>query len=180
MPSVALNISFIYENSRIDSFLRGEHDILFAGRTELNRFPNVKTAPLFESRFYLVARHDDILAEKELITEEDFAGRTLIIGGDSPPKLTAIQTRILNRGGIETVNSHNLNTALTYVAAGMGICVAPGISNDHNGEFAWIPFDCPERMECVLGFHKDDRRESTRNFIRISQDAYQNAGGLDL
>ncbi len=180
MPKVALNIAFIYENSRVDSFLRGEHDILFAGETELNRFPNVKTAPLFESRFYLVVRHDDLLAGKKLITEKDLSGRTFIIGGDSPPKLTAIQNRILNQGGIETINSHNLNTALTYVAAGMGICVAPGISNDHNGEFAWIPFDCPERMDCVLGYHKDDRRESTRSFIRISQAAYQNAAGLDL
>ncbi len=68
----------------------------------------------------------------------------------------------------------NLNTTLSYIAAQKGICIAPGFTNDHNGEFAWIPFDCPERIRCVFGYHKNDRKESTRIFIELSQNAYQN------
>ena len=40
--------------------------------------------------------------------------------------------------------------SLTYVAAGRGIVLAPGFADDHNGVFAWIPFDCPEYIKCVL------------------------------
>lgn len=180
MPTVALNIKFHYDNNRIDLFLRKEHDILFAGNSELDRFSNIKTATLFDSRFYLITRHDDPLAKSEIITEHDLDGRTFIIGGDAPAKMVAIQQRILNRGQVEIVNSHDLSTAFAYVAAGRGVSLCPGFANDHNGEFAWIPFDCSEKMHCVLGFHKDDHRESTRLFIDVAQTAYAHAGIIPL
>lgn len=180
MPTVSLNLSFIYDQSRVDLFLRGEHDILFARDSELKRFPNVKTVPLFDSHIYLVARHDDPLASLKLITEDMLDGRTLLVGGDTPPELRIVQKRVTEHRKLEILHSHNLNTTLSYIAAKKGICLAPGFTNDHNGEFSWIPFDCAEKMQCVLGFHKNDRKESTKLFIELAQNAYQNAGDIYL
>ncbi len=176
LPTIALNLAFIDDNSRIDLFLRGEHDLLFARESELKRFPNVRMASLYVSNFYMVTRHDDPLAKLHHVTETDLDGRTFIIGGDSPPEMVAVQQRILRRGKVEILNSHDLSTTVTYVAAKKGICLAPGFTNDHTGEFAWLPFECPEKMQCVLGYHKNDRKESIRVFIELAQNAYQNIG----
>ena len=174
LPTIALNLAFIDDNSRIDLFLRGEHDLLFARESELKRFPNIRMASLYVSNFYMVTRHDVPLAKLHHVTETELDGRTFIIGGDSPSEMIAVQQRILRRGKVEILNSHDLSTTATYVAAKKGICLAPGFANDHTGEFAWIPFDCPEKMQCVLGYHKSDRKESTRIFIELAQNAYQN------
>ncbi len=180
LPAVALNLKFVYSSDRIDLFFRRAQDILFARETELNRFTHIKTVPLYESRFYLITRHDDPLARLPLATEQDLAGRTFLLGGDSPSEMLAAQQRIVNSGHITTLNAHDLEIAFTYVAAGAAVSLAPGFANDHNGEFAWIPFDCPEKMQCVLAFHRDDTRESTRLFLEIAQAAYRDTGDFPL
>ena len=38
---------------------------------------------LFDSHVYLIADKDDPLADKNLITDEDIYGRTLMVGGGS-------------------------------------------------------------------------------------------------
>ena len=48
------------------------------------------------------------------------------------------------------------------------ICV-----NDHNGEFAWTPFDCKETISCVLCTHASDKRELVSDFIRILRNCYK-------
>lgn len=180
MPSVALNVTFLYDNSRIDLFLRKEQDILFGRDTEFNHFSGLHITELFDSRFYLITRHDDPLAKAEIVTEQDLDGRTFLAGGDSPSEMTPIQQRIIRRGKITILNAHNLDTAFAHVAAGSAVSLAPGFANDHLGEFAWIPFDCPEKMHCVFACHKDDRRESTRTLLEIAQEAYLQAGVIPL
>lgn len=145
MPSVALNISFIYDSSRTDLFLKKELDILFGRDTEFRHFSGLSLARLFESRFYLITRHDDPLS-----------------------KLVTI------------LNSHTLDNAFAHVAASNAISLAPGFANDHHGEFVWIPFDCPEKMNCVFACHKDDRRKSTHTLIELTQEAYMQAGVIPL
>lgn len=180
MPDIALNISFIYDNSRVDGFLRQDHDILFARDSELMRFSNIKINPLYKSRFYIIANKNDSLAKLGIITESDLEGRTFMIGGGSPPEMIAVQNRIINNTSVNTINSLNHDMSLTYVAAGRGIVLAPGFANDHNGEFAWIPFDCPEHINCVLGSHKNDKRECTKHFIELAQTVYTQPIGLPL
>ncbi len=174
MPDIALNISFIYDDSRVDSFLRQEHDILFARDSELMRFSNIKINPLYKSRFYIIANKNDPLANLEVITEKDLEGRTFMIGGGSPPEMIVVQNRIISSVSVNTINSLNHDMSLTYVAAGKGIVLAPGFADDHNGEFAWIPFDCPEHINCVLGSHKSDKRQCTKHFTELAQAAYKN------
>ena len=178
-PQIQIVPLFQYENG-IESFLRREADILFALREQTRQIPGIRVHDLFESRVYLIAGRDDPLAEKNLIHEQDLYGRTLMVGGGSPPALKAVQHRLIASGRIAYFNSPDHDTTLTNVAAGRGVCLAPGFLNDHSGQFAWIPFDCPERFSCVLCTHREDRRESVKVFLHILKRLYADAVAFPL
>ena len=170
---------FQYENG-IESFLRREADILFALREQTRQIPGIRVHDLFESRVYLIAGRDDPLAEKNLIHEQDLYGRTLIVGGGSPPALRAVQHRLIASGKIQYFNSPDHDTTRVNVAAGKGICLAPGFLNDHSGQFVWIPFDCQEHFSCVLCTHKEDRRASLTSFLNVLKKLYDEAIAFPL
>ena len=170
---------FQYENG-VESFLRNEVDILFALREQTKQIPGIVIHELFESRVYLIADRADLLAGKNIIQEEDLYGRTLMVGGGSPPALKAVQHRLINSGKIRYFNSPDHDTTLTNVAAGRGICLAPGFLNDHSGQFAWIPYDCQETFSCVLCTHKADKRSSVSDFIDILSSLYREAVAFPL
>lgn len=178
-PDVQITPKFQYENG-MDGFLKNETDILFALREDTRQIPGIRVHDLFESHIYLIAQRDDPLAEKNRITEEDLYGLTLMVGGGSPPALRAVQHRLIASGKIDYFNSADHDTTLTNVAAGRGVCLAPGFLNDHSGQFAWIPFDCRERFSCVLCTHRDDARESTAAFVRLLQQLYAEAVAFPL
>ena len=178
-PEIQILPVFQYENS-VDTFLRSEADILFALKEQTRQIPGIQVHELFESRIYLIARRDDPLAAKNLITEEDLYGRTLMVGGGSPPALKAVQHRLINTGRIDYFNSADHDTTLTNVAAGRGICLAPGFLNDHSGQFAWIPFDCEESFLCVLCTHKEDQRPGVAAFVSTLQQLYKEAVAFPL
>ena len=157
---------FQYENG-VESFLRNEVDILFALKEQTRQIPGIAVHELFESRIYLIADRNDPLAGKSILREEDLYGRTLMVGGGSPPALKAVQHRLMNSGKVRYFNSPDHDTTLTNVAAGRGVCLAPGFLNDHSGQFAWIPYDCEETFSCVLCTHKADKRPCVSSFIDI-------------
>ena len=66
------------------------------------------------------------------------------------------------------------------MAAGRGVCLAPGFLNDHSGQFAWVPFDCEETFSCVLCTHRDDGRPSLRAFLGVLQGLYRDAVAFPL
>ena len=173
-PGVQITPAFQYENG-LEPFLKNEANILFALKEESRQIPGITAHPLFESRSYLIAGKDDPLAEKNVITEEDLYGRTLMVGGGSPPALRNVQQRLIGTGKIDYFNSPDHDTTLTNVAAKRGICLAPGFLNDHSGQFAWIPFDCKETFSCQLLTHKNDARESVTVFIDLLKQLYQSA-----
>ena len=170
---------FQYENG-VGSFLRNEVDVLFALSEQTKHIPGIAVHELFESRIYLIADRTDPLAGKNIIREKDLYGRTLMVGGGSPPALKAVQNRLINTGKIRYFNSPDHDTTLTNVAAGRGICLAPGFLNDHSGQFAWIPYDCEETFSCVLCTHKADKRPSVSAFIDILQGLYREAVAFPL
>jgi DNA-binding transcriptional LysR family regulator len=178
-PEVQINPLFQYENG-VESFLRNEADILFALKEQTRQIPGIAVHELFESRIYLIAPKNDPLTARNLITEDELYGRTLMVGGGSPSALRAVQHRLIASGRIEYFNSPDHDTTLTNVAAGKGICLAPGFLNDHSGQFAWIPFDCRESFSCVLCTHKEDRRDSLRSFLSILTKLYKDAVAFPL
>ena len=178
-PDVQIVPKFQYENG-MDSFLKGDADILFTLREHTRQLSNVIVHDLFDSRIYLIAQRDDPLAEKNRITESDLYGRTLMVGGGSPNALKAVQHRLIASGKIDYFNSADHDTTYVNIAAGRGICLAPGFLNDHSGQFAWIPFDCEEHFECVLCTHKTDARQSLASFITILKKLYRDAVAFPL
>ncbi|MBQ1924389.1 MAG: LysR family transcriptional regulator [Lachnospiraceae bacterium] len=178
-PHVQILPVFRYENSA-EVFFRSDADILFALKENARQIPGIQVHDLFESRIYLIADRDDPLSARDLVTGEDLYGRTLMIGGGSPPALRAVQHRLTASGKINYFNSPDHDTTLTNVAAGRGICLAPGFLNDHSGQFAWIPFDCPESFSCVLLTHKEDRRPSLTAFVKTLQGLYRDAVAFPL
>ena len=178
-PDVQITPLFQYENG-VESFLKNEADILFALKEQTRQIPGITVHKLFESRIYLIADRNDPLSEKNLIQEADLYGRTLMVGGGSPPALKSVQHRLISSGKIRYFNSPDHDTTLTNVAAGRGICLAPGFLNDHSGQFAWIPFDCKESFSCVLCTHKADSRPSVTSFINILKQLYRDAVAFPL
>ena len=178
-PDVQITPKFRYEKY-IEEFLKNETDILFALQEQTKHIPGIVVHPLFESRVYLITRRDDPLAEKNLIKESDLFGRTLMVGGGSPAALRAVQHRLISTGKVEYFNSSDHDTTLTNVAAGRGVCLAPGFLNDHSSQFTWIPFDCKESFACVLCTHKEDSRESLYSFIDLLKKLYREAVAFQL
>lgn len=178
-PEIQITPVFQYENG-VESFLRSESDILFALKEQTKQIPGIRIHELFESHIYLIANRDDPLAAKDLIAEKDLYGRTLMVGGGSPPALQAVQHRLINSGRIDYFNSPDHDTTHTNIAAGKGICLAPGFLNDHSGQFAWIPYDCKESFSCVLCSHKEDKRPSVKAFIDTLKKLYAEAVAFPL
>ena len=178
-PEVQITPVFQYENG-VESFLRNEVDILFALMEQTKQIPGIRVHELFESHIYLIAQRDDPLAVMNRISEEDLYGRTLMVGGGSPPALKAVQHRLINTGKVDYFNSADHDTTLTNVAAGRGVCLAPGFLNDHSGQFAWIPFDCRETFSCVLCTHREDLRPSLKAFLSKMKKLYSEAVAFPL
>ena len=156
-----------------DSFLRGEKDILFALYETVRRYHELRFHKLYTSHIYLVTMPDDPLAGKKRIRPEDLSGRTLMVGGGSPNALRAVQQRVIQEMQVEYFNSPDHDNTLTNIAAGKGVVLAPGFLNDHSGQFAWIPFDCPEDFPCVLCTHSDDQRGEVLAFVHTLQELYK-------
>ena len=178
-PTVQITPLFRYGGS-LECFLANEADVLFALKEQTKQLPGVQVHELFVSRVYLIADRNDPLAEKNLIKEEDLFGRTLMVGGGSPPALKSVQHRLIATGKISYFNSPDHDTTLTNVAAGKGICLAPGFLNDHSGQIAWIPFDCRESFSCVLCTHKADSRPGVAAFVGILQKLFKEAVAFPL
>ncbi len=178
-PDVQIVPKFEYENG-MDGFLKNETDILFALKEQTRQISGMTVHDLFESRIYLIARRDDPLAEKNVITEADLYGRTLMVGGGSPQALRTVQHRLIATGNVDYFNSPDHDTTRTNVAAEKGVCLAPGFLNDHSGQFAWIPFDCTESFSCVLCTHREDHRASLAAFIAILKELYREAVAVPL
>ena len=178
-PEVQITPVFQYEGG-VEAFLKNEVDLLFALREQTKQIPGITVYDLFESRVYLIADRNDPLSKKDLVREEDLYGRTLMVGGGSPAALRAVQHRLIGTGKLRYFNSPDHDSTLVNVAAGRGICLAPGFLNDHSGQFAWIPFDCGETFSCVLVGHQADRRPGVAAFVGILQKLYREAVAFPL
>jgi len=176
---VQITPKFQYKGG-MDSFLKGESDILFTLKEHTKQLAGTTTHELFKSHIYLITDKDDPLASKNIITDEDIYGRTLMVGGGSPALLRSVQQKLMSSGKISYFNSPDHETTLTNVAAGRGICLAPGFLNDHSGQFAWIPYDCQDSFNCVLCTHRADNRESLQNFIKTLKKLYDEAVAFPL
>ena len=157
-----------------DKFLSGEQDIVFAREEDMKHIPDIKIHKLFQSKIYLITEINDPLAKKEKIFMEDLIGRILMVGGGSQPELRAVQQRVIKTLNIQHFNSNDYETTLTNIAAHKGVCLAPDFLNDNSAGFSWIPFDCEEKISCVLCTHSNSKSNGVEDFVHILQSFYQN------
>jgi len=178
-PGTQITPHFQYSGS-MDSFLKNESDVVFALEEQTKQLAGTTVHQLFKSHIYLICDKNDPLASKNLITDEDIYGRTLMVGGGSPALLRAVQQKLISSGKIAYFNSPDHDTTLTNIASGKGICLAPGFLNDHSGQFTWIPYDCNDTFSCVLCTHKSDGRHSLESFIKVLQKLYSETVAFPL
>ena len=171
-PSVSISPVFSADKS-VELFLKGETDITFALAEQVRKIPDIRVHPFYESPIYLITKPDDPLAQKEKVTAEDLAGRTLMVGGPSPLALRKVQQRVISTAGVSYFNSADHDTTLTNVAADLGVCLAPGFLNDFHPGYAWTPFDCEETISCVLCTHKEDTREIVGELVKVMRECCQ-------
>ncbi len=175
-PDVSVTPLFTgFYNTQV--FLQHRADILVAMDFEVSHLPDIVLHPLYECGISLVMRSDDPLAGHELVRQEDLYGRTLMVGGGSPPALQRVQQRLIRTQKIRHFNSADHDTTLTNVAAKKGVCLSPDFFSEDASGFRRIPFDCPETFRIVLCRHSSDRRESLLHLIALLQGAGQGAAG---
>ncbi len=161
-------------------FLRGNQDIYFTFDNEMKHVPDTKLIHLYTTGVYLLTKKDDELATLKTAKISDLKGRTLMVGGGSPPQLKSLQQKVINTLNLDYFNSENHETTLTNIMADKGICLTPGFFQDYTGEFAWIPFECEEKFDCYLCIHAYDKREYLKEFIKILKDLYKNANQTEI
>lgn len=170
-PSVSITPIFDYHD-HIEPFLAGETDILFAIRDSIRHLPDIRIHDFYDSHLYLVCNRNDPLAERKLICKEDLKGRTLMIGGGSPGPLKKLQQEIIQDPEVSYFNSNDHDTSLTFVATGTAVVISPGLLNDHNPQFAWIPYDTEQTISCVLCTHASDKRTTLNRLLELMIDTY--------
>lgn len=156
------------------SFLKGEEDILFAMETDVRHIPDITLHPLYKSPICLIMEPGDPLAKLSLVRPEDLRGRTLMVGGGSPPELRRVQKRVVEGEGLSYFNSHDHPTTLTNVAAKKGVCLAPLFLREGNDGFAWTPFACEETVPCVLCTHTGESRPLVKALVQELQALFPN------
>ncbi|MBQ7503050.1 LysR family transcriptional regulator [bacterium] len=153
----------------VDVLLRHKADILIAMDFEVSHLPDTEVYPLYECGISLIVHRDDELASRKSIRQEDLYGRTLMVGGGSPPALRNVQQRLVRSQKIHYFNSADHDTTLTNVAAKKGVCLSPDFFDEEMNCFRRIPFDCEEKFNIVLCVHHSDKRQSLFYFIELLQ-----------
>ena len=175
-PDVLVTPVF-HEYDDFGRFLSGDTDMEFTEIGHMSRSPGVRELFLYRSGIYLIVRDDDPLASRTMANEEDLAGRTLMVGGGSPPQLVAVQNRVISRSDVGYYNSHDHDTTLVNVAVGSGVCLSPGFLKGDDPGYRWIPFDCPEGFDCGICMRGNDGRPSVQRFAEILRDVYSRYDG---
>ncbi len=176
-PNVLVTPVF-HDYGEFDRFFSGDTDIEFTETGYFSRSPGIREEHLYNSGIYLIVRDDDFLASRNMVSEEDLRGRTLMVGGGSPPQLEAVQNRVIDNENVGYYNSHNHDTTMVNVAVGSGVCLSPGFLMGNDPGYRWIPFDCPEYFDCAVALKDNERRPSVNRLVEILKELYSSYRGL--
>jgi len=178
-PTVQIVPEIQAPNDYITAFMQKELDMILLPKEEAKKLNGVTIYPLYTSHIYLLCQNDDPLADLKIATAQDLADQTLLVNGGSSNTLRQAQQRVMSQVPINYYNSPTHDFTMIQVASGKAICLSPGYLNDHNDEFSWIPFDCPEKFELVLVTHENNRTPAIKVLIDTLKELYDNSD-LDL
>ena len=175
-PDVLVTPVF-HDYGEFDRFLSGDTDLEFTETGYFSRSPGIKEEHLYDSRIYLIVKEDDFLASRDSVAEEDLRGRTLMVGGGSPPQLQAVQNRVISNENVGYYNSHDHDTTMVNVAVGSGVCLSPGFLMGNDPGYRWIPFECPEYFDCAVAYREKENIPSVRRFVEVLKGVYEDYSG---
>ncbi|UXR83323.1 LysR family transcriptional regulator [Staphylococcus sp. IVB6214] len=173
-PNIFIEVTIDPQPYQYQQFIEGKYDLFFGIQSTLTSHKEINIIHLYDSHIFLVVNKDDTLAQFESASSRDLINHTLLVGGGSPPELRQLQNSIMSQFQISTLTSANHETTLINIAAKRGVCLIPGLLNDFNQEFSWIPFETSTTIPCVLCRHQNDSKEHITDFIALLQDFYIN------
>ena len=172
-PDIPISPQF-YPPQPPQGYVRDHSDISAVLHESLRHVPNVREYPLFESRMFIVAPKDHPLAEKEVVCAEDLKGYPLLLLSIKfPVILHNLHVQILQKVHTQRFLMPDTGTILFSVQMGHGVALMPGFLNIRNDEFAWIPYDTPDRIPCSLVTAANERRQSVKEFVTLIQEVYR-------
>lgn len=177
-PKVFVDITIEDSPHLFFDFLQHKYDIFYAIQSTLSPQLGIEQHHIYDSHIYLVVNNNDPLASLKKATASDLKGKALLVGGGSPKELQQVQHRVLQEMHIDSLTSENHETTLVNIASNRAICLIPGLLNDYNDEFTWIPFDCQETIPCVICTHTNSTKSTLPYFLSILKDLYANTNKL--
>ncbi|MBR4225826.1 MAG: LysR family transcriptional regulator [Candidatus Methanomethylophilaceae archaeon] len=155
-------------------FLSGENDLEYMLEEDSRGLRDAEFVHLYRSGISLIVRTDDPLARKGSVTAKDLEGRTLMVGGGSPPALRKVQQRVVATGKVGFFNSPDHDTTLVNVESGNGVCLAPDFLRMPGDGFGWVRFRCKEGFDCGVAMRKECPPE-VRRLAEILYDIFANS-----
>lgn len=171
-PNIFIFPEFQTLDHNMRAFMNQELDVLLLPREEAEKLRNCRIFPLYKSHIYLLCLLEDPLAKKALVKKEDLKNRTLLVNGGSSTTLRQVQQKVISSVRVNQINSPNHDFTLVQVASKRAICLSPGYLNDHSGQFAWVPFDCPEFFDYVMVFRENAKANLVTQFLDLLKDFY--------
>ncbi|MCS4486257.1 LysR family transcriptional regulator [Staphylococcus americanisciuri] len=173
-PNIFVEVTIDSQPNQYQQFLQGKYDLFYAIQSSITPQKDTQQIHLYDSHIYLVVNHHDVLSQLTAVTSKHLKDRTLLVGGGSPKELRQLQQQLITQLQLKSITSANHETTLTNIAAHRGICLVPGLLNDYNHEFKWIPFKPTVQIPCVLCRHQNNQKAHIITFIDILKDYYQN------
>ena len=172
-PGVALNIRTDHWGILMHDLSQGMLDVVFTEASEMDKYPQLEALNLFREGACVCMGKENPLAEKPLLKPQDLAGQNLIM--TTSPQSSASMDAIIHRlamGGVDMEHTHfvhQFETALTMVAANMGITFLPrSFKVYEHSSLIFIDLDIPDFfMDMVLAYNPQANNHAQREFIQL-------------
>lgn len=172
-PDVQINIRTDHWGKLMHDLSRGSLDVVFTEKSEMAAYPDLRYIDLFTEGACICVAKDDPLAAFSMITPEMLRGRSLIMttSPESSASMDAIIAR-LSACGIDIPNARyvtQFETAMTMVAAGMGITFFPeSFKIYEHPSLVFIDLDAADfYMDMVLAFSPGTLTPPVERFVDL-------------
>ena len=173
-PNVLVDFRQIQGVSRLDAFLKHELDVVFYINESLPDLESIEQAELFQSRIYCVMHKEHPLAGRPVICAQDLTGERLLLNdGNGPKALLHAQQSLCQKTSPVIQLCQSAETALLWIAAGLGVALIPGFCYDGSDRFAFVPYDWDETTVCGVAWHRDDHRPALKAFVDIARGTFE-------
>ncbi len=160
---------------RRGNMLSAPLNVAFLTRDCADEQKNIRYIPLYEGSFCCVVPQNHRLADRDMISAQDFEGEVLIMldTAHCPPQMNELLTglRMNCKSSRFYLSSSSLYTAL-MIEAGLGIAVMPDFVCPTTSDLRLIPFQTDLKPEFGLAVNADDHQKKVMQFINVTREIY--------